>query len=72
MVGLWLNLPRIRRQRAAATTEGVAAALAPVSLDVGWADALAGHEQEVEYLHYWLNAERATARARARLGFSQE
>jgi hypothetical protein len=71
-VGLWLNLPRIRRQRAASVVEGTAAAYSPSPLDVGWADALAGTEEEVEYLHYWINAERATARTRAKLGFPAE
>lgn len=70
-VALWLNLQRVRRQRALAVTEGTAVANSSGSLDEGWADALAGIEEEAEYLHYWLNAERATARARARLGFPE-
>jgi hypothetical protein len=72
VMGLWLNLPRVRRQKAAAHAEGSVAAGGLQSLDEGWADALAGTPEETEFLHYLLNAERATARVRQKLGFPAE
>lgn len=69
-IALWLNLPRVLLRQASAVNRGTEATFASGSLGEAWADALAGLDEEVEYLHYWINAERSTARARAKLGFT--
>lgn len=70
-VGLWLNLDRIHKRHAISVAEGSVASQSTRSLDVQWADALAMVEEVVEHLHYEINAGRATARARARLGMGE-
>lgn len=68
-VGLYLNLPRQRIRLASAVAEGVVAGSSPRDLGEEWADAIALLEESVELLHYQINAERSTARVRARMGF---
>lgn len=68
-VSLWLNVPRVRKQHAVAVAEGQNAASSNRDLDPGWADAIAGVEEEWEFLHYIINAERKTARALLKHGF---
>lgn len=68
-IGLYLNLPRQRVRLASAVAEGVVAGSSPQSLGEEWADAVALLEESVDLLHYQINADRQTARVRARLGF---
>lgn len=70
-VSLWLNVPRINQQRAVAVAEGLGVAHSDSDLDPSWADAIAGVEEQLEFLHYIINAERQTARVRAKLGFPE-
>lgn len=70
-VGLWLNLDRVHKRHAVSVAEGTVAGQSSRGLEVQWADALAMVEEVVEYLHYEINAGRATARARARLGMGE-
>lgn len=48
---------------------GITAALGSGELGRGWFDALAAHEDEVDELHWRVNADRQEAAARAKLGF---
>jgi len=70
-VGLWLNLDRVQRRQAVAVAEGTVAASSPRDLEFSWADAVALLEESAEDLHYRINAERSTARVRAKLGFPE-
>ena len=70
-VSLWLNVPRIHRQRAAVVVEGLGAAHSRSDLDPSWADAIANVEERFEFLHYIINAERQTARVRRKLDYPE-
>lgn len=67
-VGLWLNLERVRKRQAIAVAEGTVAGSSANGLDSSWADALALVDEVVEMLHHDINAARATARVRSKLG----
>lgn len=67
-VGLWLNLDRVRKRQAIAVAEGTVAGSSANGLDSSWADALALVDEVVEMLHHDINAARATARARSKMG----
>jgi hypothetical protein len=68
-VGLWLNIERIRLQRAADTWRGHAAALSTGKIPKAWFDALAAYPEQADELEYVTNMERLTAAARARRGW---
>lgn len=71
-VGLALNLERVQRREAAAVAEGTAVGSSARDLDASWADALALLPEQVDLLHFRINAERQSARVRAKLNFPQE
>lgn len=68
-VWLWLNLDRVQRRKAIPVAEGTAAAGTTADLDWTWADAMASLPESAEDLHFRINAERQTIRAKIRRGF---
>lgn len=71
-VGLFLNLDRLQRRQAVAVAEGMVTGSGTSDLDSSWADAVAQWPEEVPPIHFGINAERQSARIRARLGFPRE
>jgi hypothetical protein len=69
---MWLNIPRVRGQQAAAMADGLALSSSETRIDPAMADAIALVEEEADELAYRANAARADARARAKHGFGQE
>lgn len=68
-LGLWLNLPRVRLQLALAHLMAIGAAGSKSDLGIEWADAMAQVPEEVDFIHFAINAERQRARTAAKLGF---
>lgn len=69
LIGFWLNVPRIRFQRAAMTLAGVAAASHNEPLEWIWGDALAMFAEEADEVLFEINAQRAIAKVSHRRGF---
>ncbi len=61
--GLWLNVPRIRAQWAAASAIGTATAQSTSQLDDIWGDALARFPEEAGEILFQMNTARAMAAA---------
>ncbi len=61
--GLWLNLPRLRLERAAQTAAGIIAGMGNSQLGREWFDAVALDESEIDPLAWKVNADRASALA---------
>jgi hypothetical protein len=64
--GLWLLRERVRLQWASAVTSGILAALTSGPLSHSWFDAQANAEEEVDFLRWRVNSERAETRLRRR------
>jgi hypothetical protein len=59
--GLWLLRERVRLQWAQTVTSGILAALTSGPLSRSWFDAQANAEEEVDFLRWRVNSERAEA-----------
>jgi hypothetical protein len=68
-VGLYLNIHRVRFQRAAEVAYGYSAASSPRDLGPEWGDALGRDESEGDRIVDEANAARAVARAKAKIGW---
>lgn len=66
--GLWINLPRIRFQRAAEFMIGYGAATSTKALDPMFFDGLARFEGEADALAFEVNAARSTQAALSKMG----
>lgn len=67
-IGLWLNVPRIRYERAAMILAGTQAAGNNEQLDAIYGDALARFPSEIGDVMYEINAARAVAKSMTRRG----
>lgn len=66
--GLWINLPRIRFQRAAEFMLGYGAATTTKSLDPMFFDGLARFEEDADVLAFEVNAARSTQATLNKMG----
>lgn len=69
-VQLWLNLDRIQLQKAAAVALGIETSFSTRRLSTAWADALARTEGEVSHLHGRMQSQRAEAKVKSELGWT--
>jgi hypothetical protein len=67
-VGLWLNIPRVRRQAAAVVMDGVAAAGSEEQLPLDWFEAQAMIPEEAAELARQANSDRWQAKTMAKWG----
>jgi hypothetical protein len=69
MVGLELNLPRVRLTQALALAQALSVANSNEPLTRDWADALSSSPDAVDDLLFQMNSARADAKARAKHGW---
>lgn len=70
-LGLWLNIPRVRRQAASVVMDGVAAASSDEQLPLDWFEGMALVPEEAPALAYAANSDRWQARLMAQKGLKR-